>query len=111
MTLSSERQEHTIDLSREEQWVLHHVMLNRMELEVQAPADTDPPPIAVYRVFEKLEAGTHRFSQCERQCLRDELHQYVGAMETPERDRPVAEQLLDKLQESESVSSTVEPVP
>lgn len=110
-TPSSEHQKYTLDLSREEQWVLHHVLLDRIELEAQAPADTDPPPITVYRVFEKLEAGTHQFSRYERQGLRDELHKYAEAMNTPERDQPIVERLLDKLQQSEPNSSTVEPVP
>lgn len=56
MTASSERQGRTLNLSRKEQWVLHHMMLDRMELEAQALADTDPPPIAVYRVFKKTQS-------------------------------------------------------
>ncbi len=111
MIPSSRHHESALDLSREEQWVLHHVILDRMELEARAPADTNPPPVAVYRVFEKLEAGTHRFSRCERQCLRDELDRYAEAADTPERDRPIAERLLDKLQRTESTSSAAEPMP
>ncbi|WP_306053907.1 DUF7853 family protein [Natronococcus wangiae] len=111
MIPSSGRQERRINLSREEQWVLHHVMLDRMELEAQSPADTDPPSIAVYRVFEKLEAGTHQFSQSECQCLQDELRQYAEVVNTPKRDQPIADRLLDKFQQPESVSSTVKSLP
>lgn len=101
MTTSSGHTEAVLELSREEQWMLHHVMLDRMELEARSPAETDPPPVAVYRVFEKLETGTHRFSRCERRCLRAELCQHAEAMDTPERDRPLATQILDKLRRAE----------
>lgn len=108
---SNRQSEHALDLSRDEQWILHHVVLDRMELEAQAPADTDAPPVALYRVFEKLEAGTYRFSQREYDCLRDEVREYVECAETPERDRPVAERLLDELERSDPRLSTVESPP
>ncbi|TYL37913.1 hypothetical protein CV102_14395 [Natronococcus pandeyae] len=111
MAPQSEHQERAFDLSREEQWVLHHTLLDRMESEVRSPADTDPPPLAVYRVFEKLEAGTHRFSQRERRCLRDELRQCVAAAETPDRDRPIAERLLVELETPDATDSVAEPLP
>lgn len=100
--------EHVFDLSREEQWVLHHVILDRLELEAQAPADTDAPPLAVYRVFEKLDSGMYQFSECEHERLKDELRKYIEYAETPERDRSVAEHLLDEFDRSEPRVSTVE---
>jgi hypothetical protein len=97
MTNSNRHHEYSLGLSRDEQWILHHVMLDRIELEAQHPNDTDPPPFAVYRAFEKIEAGTHRFSWDEYQCLIDELHQYANSTHTPKRDQPIVEQLLNKL--------------
>ncbi|MFC6768694.1 hypothetical protein [Natrinema soli] len=46
-------------LPRDDLWVLHHVLLERLDAErtAPAPASIDPPPLAVYRVFDTLEAG------------------------------------------------------
>ena len=87
----------TLDLSREEQWVIHHVMLNRIELELHAPETTDPPSITVYRVFEKPENSVHHFSEQEHQCIKAELQQYADAAETPSQDRPTARRILNRL--------------
>ena len=51
-----------LDPTREEQWVLHDVMLDRIEMELHVSEDADPHAIEVLRVFEKAEAGTDRFS-------------------------------------------------
>lgn len=82
-----------IEPSRAEQWVLHHVVLDRLEL---ADFD-DPPPIEGYRTFEKLEAGTYTFTWRERCWLCAELGRYVEARHTPERDRSLARAVLDRL--------------
>lgn len=108
MTALPEQQGLTLSLSREEQWVVHHVMLDRMELEAQAPAETDPPPLDVYRIFEKLEGGIHWFSQRECQCLRNELSQYAEEKSTPDRDKPITEQILNQLQQPDLTVSAVE---
>ena len=65
-----------------------------MERERTVPGDIDPPPLDIYRVFEKIEAGCLLLSPSEVQCVEDELRQYTDAGSTPERDRPVAEQIL-----------------
>ncbi|MFC4988923.1 hypothetical protein [Saliphagus infecundisoli] len=96
MTASTERRGVTLSLSHEEQWLLHHLMLDRMELEARSP-ETDPPSMDVYRIFDKLEAGTHWFTRQECRRLRDELDRYVDARDTPDRDRPTARRLLDRL--------------
>ncbi len=109
MTESTGHWKFALALSREEQWVLHHVMLDRMELEARSP-EADAPSIEIYRVFKKLEAGTHRFTRRERRLLREELERYVEARDTPERDRPTARKLLDRLrQESGRQGRRTEP--
>jgi len=94
--------ESTLGLSREEQWVLHHVMLDSIEMESRAPESTDPPSLAVYQVFEKLDTGTRRFTEHEHRCIRDELRRYADAEDTPDRDKPVAENILDQLERRKS---------
>lgn len=106
MSVPTHRQVIHLDLSREEQWVLHHVLLDRIELEVQAPADTDPPPLGVFQVFEKLdtptntETATQQFTPCELQCLHEQLRQYAGESTIPAHDQDIAAQLLPRLAKS-----------
>lgn len=90
MTASAGRQGFV--LSHEERWLLHHLLVDRLELAARSP-DADRPPADVYRLFEKLEAGSHRFTPAERRRLRTELARYAEARDTPERDRPVARRL------------------
>jgi len=97
MAIQNAHHRRTLDLTRKEQWVLHDVMLDRIELELHAPTDTDPPSLAVYRIFEKLEAGMHRFSERERRCIQRELRQHAAARDTPARDTPIAERILEDL--------------
>ncbi len=52
----------TLTLQREDLWTLHHVLLERLEAEQTSPEPgaIDPPPLAVCRVFDTLEAGRTR---------------------------------------------------
>ncbi len=102
MDSQNAQNESTLGLSREEQWVLHHVMLDSIEMESRAPENADPPPLAVYQVFEKLDTGTRRFTGHERRCIRDELRRYADAENTPDRDKPIAKSILDRLERRKS---------
>ena len=88
-----------VTLTREQRWVAHHVVLDRIELEAKAPGETGPPPIELFQVFEKLEAGEPRLTSSERRYLCRELCRYVDAVSTPQRDEPVARSLIDSLTE------------
>lgn len=103
MNVLNHRQAIRLDLSREEQWVLHHVLLDRIELETRAPADTDPPPLGVFQMFEKLDAHTdtemQQFTPGELRCLREELRQYATESNIPERDQDVVTRLLSRVAE------------
>lgn len=87
------------DLSREEQWVIHHALLERIEMELHAPGNADPPSLTVYRAFEKLEGDARRFSTCERRCVRGELRMYAARDDVPDRDATAAESALERLRE------------
>ena len=89
----------TLYLSREEQWIVHHVLLDRMELEARAPVDAEPPPIEVFRIFEKIEAGVEQFSPKELQHLAEELSRYTERSEAPSQDRSTTQRLCSYLQE------------
>lgn len=98
MAAQNTHRDGALDLTREEQWVLHDVMLDRIEMELCVPKDAEPPAIEVFHVFEKLEAGTYQFSEAERQCIREELRRYANARDTPERDVSVIERVVDRLE-------------
>jgi hypothetical protein len=106
MTAATGRQERVLELTREELWVAHHVLLDRLELEAQAPTATDSPPLAIRRAFEKLDVGRYQLTRREHRYLRDELRQYAAAEETPTRDRPIAQRILEKLEWSTNTIST-----
>ncbi|WP_290812255.1 hypothetical protein [Halovivax sp.] len=109
MARSSDQQDFSVDLSREEQWLLHHVLLDRVESALQAPAETDPPPVVVYRVFDELETGRHRFTESELAYLRTASGRYVEATGTPDRDRSVAFDLLERVHRTAAAVAAIEP--
>ena len=100
MTASTERQGLSLTLTREEEWVLHHLMLDRMELEARS-TEPDPPSVDIYRIFDKLEGDTHWFTSRECRLLREKLGRYAEARDTPDRDRPTARRLLERLGEAD----------
>lgn len=57
-----------LDLSRAEQWVLHHVMLEAVAADGGDEAGREPGP--ALRVLEKLEAGAFAFTLAELECVR-----------------------------------------
>lgn len=64
-----------LPLPRDELWTLHHAVLARLEAEETAtdPAAIDSLPVAVYRVFEALDAGSTRVSLADLAVVLDEL--------------------------------------
>lgn len=69
-----------LELTRGEQWTLHHALLDRIDRERTAADATgiDPPPLAVYTAFETLEAGDDvtRFSVVQLEASRDVVSSY-----------------------------------
>lgn len=91
------------DLSRNEEWTIHHVILDRIEAEWRSEGG-NPPPITVYRVFDKVEAGTERFKPTELRSLREELASYRESGDVPERDARSVDELLERLDTALSTS-------
>ena len=73
------------------------MLLDRIELELHVPEGTEPPAVELFRAFEKVEAGTYRFTEDERECVEDELRRYADTGESPDRDAPVAERVVERL--------------
>lgn len=84
-------------LSSAELWILHHVLLNRIELEERSPSTADPPPLEVFQAFDKLEAGEHLFTPTELRRMRTELRQYIKRTDGPGQDRQAARRVIDRI--------------
>lgn len=61
----------TIDLTLDQQWVIHHALLEYVAVASTDNADL-PEPIVELTILEKIEAGTLSFTACELQRLRHE---------------------------------------
>ena len=59
-----------VQLSRAEQWVLHHVLLDAVGPDGNAPADQDEEARPSLDVLEKLEDGTFEFTRAELELIR-----------------------------------------
>lgn len=88
----------TLSLSSKEHWTLHHVLLDRIELETTTaePSHVDPPPVEVFRAFETLDAGATSFTLAQLEAIRPILAEYHHALAW-ERDRPQLEHLLHRV--------------
>jgi len=93
-------------MSRAEQWVVHHVMLQQVEAHRE---DGESPPWWAINAIEKLEdrpvddgtAGTDRPFTCyEAWRLRRALSKYAEQPETPEDDVAAAVGLVRRLDET-----------
>lgn len=83
-------------LSREQRWIVHAVLLEHVELA--RSVGTAPGELSCeLGVLEALEAGDSAFTVDELDRVRHELASYVRAADTPDRDRPVARDMVDRL--------------
>lgn len=82
-----------VDLDPAQQWVLHHLMADRVD---QAWERHDSPPWWAVDVVEKLERGDLSFSTFEAWRLRRDLLEYIE--EAPDRDTEDAESILSALE-------------
>lgn len=89
----------TLQLTPEERWTLHHVLLHRIERETAADDATsiDPPRLAVFRAFETLDGGGSRFTVEELEAIEDLLAEYHHRTTWWEVERPRIERLLHRV--------------
>lgn len=90
-------------LSSAELWILHHVLLDRIELEQRSPATVDPPPLEVFQAFDKLEAGEHLFTPTELRRMRSELRRYLERTNGTGPDRVTARRVIDRITDTLAV--------
>jgi hypothetical protein len=94
-TRSQTNQTH-LDLSRAEEWVVHHVALSALTDENDSPGT--PQPWWALETARKLEAGVRSFTQFEGWRLRVELLAYAATPATPVEDAARARTVGDRLE-------------
>lgn len=98
----------TLSLPREEQWTLHHVLLDRIEQEATAkdPASIDSPPVEVFQAFETLDTGETSFTIPQLTAIQTILAEYHHSPTRWEIERPQIEQLLHHVAKSKEEHQT-----
>ena len=88
----------TLSLSPSERWTLHHVLLDRIEQESTSgePSRTDPPPIEVFRAFDRVDAGRTTFTRSQVAAIEPVVAGYHHAPEW-EADRARLEEILHQI--------------
>jgi hypothetical protein len=86
----------TLSLSREAEWTLHHVLLDRLERDATlgGTARVDLPPVELFRAFETVDRGDTRFTVAQLEAIQTVLVEYHHATTWWELERARIEQLL-----------------
>jgi len=79
----TEAETHEVTLSRDEQWVVHHVLATHID---EALDDEQSPPAWMLAVFETIETDDCVVTDDQLRQLRDTLETYLDRSETPQRD-------------------------
>ncbi|WP_224337517.1 hypothetical protein [Haloprofundus halobius] len=85
-----------LELSLEEQWVLHHVLTDYIDVASGEDADL-PKPVIEIALVEKLEAGTFAFTAFELEKLQFRCRFHARNDAAPDADRAVARALADRI--------------
>lgn len=93
-----ETETYEVTLSRDEQWVVHHVLSKRLDEALDADGT---PPEWVLEGIETLEAGdgTERLTGPQADRIYTELAAYVDRAETPDRDVDNGSAVLELLED------------
>jgi len=84
-----------IDLTRAQQWVLHHVMVSRCR---RARADRRTPPWWTVDVVEKVEDGVLALSPFEARRVRVDLREFADDAATPAEDARAALAVVEEIE-------------
>lgn len=82
-TPSKERETYTIALGREERWVVHHVLTDRLDDRID---DGERPPEWLLDLVSRIEAGEETLTGRQLRYLQDALRAYADSDGTPSRD-------------------------
>lgn len=91
-----ETETHEVTLSREERWVVHHLLADRID---EAADDSESPPEWALEAIETVEAdGPDAFTDRQIRRLREELDAYLEDSETPQRDVEHGATVLERVE-------------
>lgn len=83
-----------LSLDRSEAWVVHHAILDHVELVV---ADDESPTRRDLTLLEKLETGTHVFTAPELVRVRELCTDHWKDGDVPQRDVAAATAVVDEI--------------
>ena len=95
MTSPQETETHDVTLSREERWIVHHVLTARADDVLD---DGESPPEWMVDSFETLESGSETFTRSQTRHLSDALQTYANEDETPGEDATLASSIADQFE-------------
>lgn len=92
-----ETETYEVTLSRDEQWVVHHVLSNRLDEAIDAD---EQPSEWVLEAIEAVETDgdSDRFTGRQVDRIYDRLAAYVDRKETPDRDVDHGSAVLERLE-------------
>lgn len=88
-----ETKTYDVDFSREQRWVVHHVLTKRVD---DAIDDRSPPPKWAIELIETVEANRNAITDAQARRLHDALLDHVDDRSPPEDVAP-ASRLADRL--------------
>jgi len=86
-----------IDLTLEEQWVVHVALLEYVEVVMQPESQASPPALEL-DLLGKIEAGDFVFSAFELERLLQECNYYAGSEHIPSGDRLPTHRVIEKIE-------------
>ncbi|RQG91064.1 DUF7853 family protein [Natrarchaeobius chitinivorans] len=100
----SEAETHEVALSREEQWVVHHVLAARVDDALDAD---ETPPAWALAAFDAIESDENPETFTHRQVRRiaNELSGYLDSETTPEQDLVHGSSVLERFEDRLHASS------
>lgn len=98
---SHETRRVTLPLTREEEWTLHHVLLDQIVQESIAEETScdDTPPAGVYQAFESLDTGETTFTIDQLRAVHKTLTEYLHTTETENIEYTRIEQIHHHISE------------
>ncbi|WP_265110248.1 hypothetical protein [Halosolutus halophilus] len=91
-----ETETYDVTLSREEQWVVHHVLSERVD---EAIDDDESPPTWTLELVETIESDSETLTGYQARRLHDTLAEYVDRDATPRQDLVHGSTVLTRLAE------------
>ena len=93
-TPPQETDTYAVELTRPQQWVVHHVLTKRADEAIDA---CESPPRWLLETVDTVESGGTTFTRRQARKLHDAVSSYAAADETPDRDREPANAVARRL--------------